>query len=251
MNKSLISLTIAAIATVGAARSKAETFIEYKLRETLGGSRFAENADATHTPVIGIISQTLEKEMVNDTRFEGWNSYIMKSYVDWVEAAGARVVPLIVGESEEDTLEKLKKLNGVIFPGGDGDYLEYGRYIFNTLKAMNDNGTFYPVWGTCMGYEYIASYVSDNGWNVLDVYDYDTGSMALEFVVDPRDTKMYNWLGDRAFLFENYNVTYNAHHWGMNPNKFKTDKGLSALFHHTAISYMSDGRPFVASIEST
>ena len=61
---------------------------------------------------------------------------------------------------------------------------------------------------------------------------------------------MYGLLGDRAFLFENYNVTYNAHHWGMNPDKFNTDNGLSQIFHHTAISYMPDGRPFVASIES-
>lgn len=61
---------------------------------------------------------------------------------------------------------------------------------------------------------------------------------------------MYSGLGDKAFLFENYNVTYNAHHWGMDPEKFKTDKGLSEIFHHTAISYMPDGRPFVASIES-
>lgn len=61
---------------------------------------------------------------------------------------------------------------------------------------------------------------------------------------------MFNGLGEKAFLFENYNVTYNAHHWGMNPNKFKTDKKLSDLFYHTSISYMPDGRPFVASIES-
>lgn len=124
--------------------------------------------------------------MLDDARFSNYKTYIMKSYVDSVEAVGARVVPLIVGESEEETISKLKKLNGVIFPGGDGDYLEYGRFVFKTLKDMNDNGTFYPVWGTCMGYENIVSYVSDDGWNVLDVYDYETGSMALEFVVDPR-----------------------------------------------------------------
>lgn len=53
-----------------------------------------------------------------------------------------------------------------------------------------------------MGYENMVSYVSDNGWNVLDVYDYDSGSMALEFVVDPRKTSMFSDLGDKAFLFE-------------------------------------------------
>ena len=77
------------------------------------------------------------------------------------------------------------KLNGVLFPGGDGDYLEYGRQIFEVIKEINDNGTYYPIWGTCMGYENIASYVSADAWNVLDVYDYDSGEMALEFTVDP------------------------------------------------------------------
>eukprot|EP00347_Sterkiella_histriomuscorum_P022553 403338055 len=213
-------------------------------------SQFGENQDRTNTPVIGIISQTLETEMQNLTEFQGYKSYIMKSYVDFVESAGARVVPLVVGEPEEVTLQKLQKLNGVVFPGGDGDYLEYGRYVFNAIKEFNDNGTFYPLWGTCMGYENIVSYVSDNGWNVLDVYDYDSGSMALEFVVDPRQSKMFAGLDEKAFLFESYNVTYNAHHWGMNPEKFQTDKGLMSIFKHTAISYMPDGRPFVASIES-
>ncbi len=49
----------------------------------------------TETPVIGIVTQTLEHEMHNDTRFANYKYYIMQSYVDWVEAEGARVVPLI------------------------------------------------------------------------------------------------------------------------------------------------------------
>jgi len=36
--------------------------------------------------------------MVNDTRFEGYQSYIMKSYADSIEQAGGRVIPLIRGE---------------------------------------------------------------------------------------------------------------------------------------------------------
>ena len=138
----------------------------------------------------------------------------------------------------------------MIFPGGDGDYLEFGRFIFETIKEMNDNGTYFPVWGTCMGYENIVSYVSDDGWNVLDVYDFHSGDMALEFVVDPRTTKMFHGLDTKAYLFEHYNITFNGHHWGMNPSKFQTDRKLMDMFHLTSISYMPDGRPFVASVES-
>ena len=48
-----------------------------------------------------------------------------------MQAAGARVVPLIWNEPDEILMEKLSMINGVLFPGGDGNYLEYGRKIMN------------------------------------------------------------------------------------------------------------------------
>lgn len=148
------------------------------------------------------------------------------------------------------TLDKLSRVNGVVFPGGDGDYLDYGRFVFNAIRQINDNGTYLPLWGTCMGYENMVSYVSVDGWNVLDVYNLDSASLTLEFTKDPSETKLYSWLGPEARLFEDHNVTYNSHHWSMNPDKFNTDKGLSDMFKLTAISHMPDGRPIVASVES-
>ena len=56
---------------------------------------------------------------------------MMASYVKYLEQSGARVVPLIMGEPAEVTMEKLSKLNGVFFPGGDGDYIDWGRTIFD------------------------------------------------------------------------------------------------------------------------
>jgi len=41
------------------------------------------------------------------------------------------VVPIVCTESDEVTLEKLKGLNGVLFPGGDGDYNDKIRYVWN------------------------------------------------------------------------------------------------------------------------
>ena len=111
-----------------------------------------QSLQATESPVIGVVSQSLEKEMGADPRFTPYQggSYIMKSYVQWLQAAGARVVPLVRGEPEAETLRKLAGLNGVLFPGGDGDYEEFGRFIFNAVRAENDAGNYLPLWGTCM-----------------------------------------------------------------------------------------------------
>lgn len=101
--------------------------------------------------------------MHNDTRFNDYSSYIMSTFVTFMESAGARVIPLVRGEPENVTLDKLSKINGVLFPGGDGDYLEYGKFIFDKVKEINDNGTYFPAWGTCMGYENFAVYGSEEG----------------------------------------------------------------------------------------
>ena len=91
----------------------------------------------------------------------------MASYVRYIESFGARVVPLINEEDPEITEQKVKKLNGVLFPGGGGDNLAIGKRVFESVKKINDDGQFYPAWGTCLGYENMVIYTADiskNGW---------------------------------------------------------------------------------------
>ena len=119
--------------------------------------------DLNQAPVIGIVTQTLSGEMIADPRFAGKTSFIMEAYVNFMEAAGARVVPFVQNEDPSVTDEKLKKVNGILFPGGDGDYLTITEHIYNTLIKENDSGNFYPLWGTCMGFENMAIFASDSG----------------------------------------------------------------------------------------
>ena len=174
----------------------------------------------------------------------------MSSFVKFLQGAGARIVPLVPNMSEEETRERLSKINGVFLPGGDGDYETYARFLYKSIIEMNDNGTYIPLWGTCMGYEQIANFTAENGDPNEHMY-LTHESLPLHFINDPRDSKMYSSMSDQAFLFENHNSTYNGHNWGIPPEKFLTDAGLEKMFTVTAISYLPepDGRAFVASIE--
>jgi len=89
------------------------------------------NKDLNKKPVIGILSQTLEDSMLSDPRYEGKISYIAANYVKWIESAGARVVPITSEESNESVIYKLQKLDGVVLPGGGGDYNKTAEFIFN------------------------------------------------------------------------------------------------------------------------
>lgn len=70
-------------------------------------------------------------------KFEKYNTYIMSSYVKYIEAQGARVIPIFREETDEETIEKLKGVNGVLFPGGGGDYLAKGKFVFDYVTKLN------------------------------------------------------------------------------------------------------------------
>ena len=136
---------------------------------------------------------------------------MMSAYVKFMQAQGARVVPIIVGESTDVTMKKLKGLDGVLFPGGDGDNFDLGKMVFEQIKAFNDQGHFYPAWGTCLGYENMVAYTADSGLKSWGKFNIDTKSMKLQFTKDPLATRMYKGLGPLASEFEKKALTYNSH----------------------------------------
>ena len=110
--------------------------------------------------MVGIFSQTIDEEDFGDPKFANKTSYIMSAYTKFVEAQGARVVPLIREESDETTLWKVERLNGVLYPGGGGDYYEKGKLVWDRIIQYNDGGQFYPMWGTCLGFEHFVAYTA-------------------------------------------------------------------------------------------
>jgi hypothetical protein len=55
----------------------------------------------------------------------------------------------------------MQNLNGVFFPGGEGgsdivlgsgSYWTFTKEIWTNAKKINDAGTFFPLYGTCLGF---------------------------------------------------------------------------------------------------
>lgn len=118
---------------------------------------------------------------------------------------------------------------------------------------MNDSGHFYPLWGTCLGFENMAIWASDEGSDVLSSLAAHNINLPLDFIGDPTSSKMFGDLGFKAEGFHDYAVALNSHSFGLSPDKFKTDAGLAEIYHPTSISYTPDAEslPFVASMESS
>jgi len=93
-------------------------------------------------PIIGVLTQPLTEAFKKDPRFANKTSYIMASYINILESAGARTVPLIFDGDLQTELKKLDYLNGVFYCGGgaEGPYDVFGKAVFEKAKQMNDNG---------------------------------------------------------------------------------------------------------------
>jgi len=116
-------------------------------------------------PIIGVLSQEIDEDIMKDLPVDLRNtstSYIASSYIKWVETGGARAVPVIIGREESYYQALFKQLNGLLLPGGNaplvgkGGYAEVGQQFFEMAKQDNDEGDFFPIWGTCNGFELLT-----------------------------------------------------------------------------------------------
>jgi gamma-glutamyl hydrolase len=115
----------------------------------------------------------------------------MGAYVRFMQSAGARVIPIRYDESEEETLEKMSKINGILMPGGGGDYMDKGKFISDQVRRINDAGKFFPLWATCLGFERLAMFTASDPDNVTEKYGASGKSLNIVFTEDPMNTNMF------------------------------------------------------------
>ena len=87
------------------------------------------------------------------------------NYVKWVESSGAkvRIIPYDVSLSELTSI--LSTITGIVFTGGSiNDNQKYTHeqrmtyvttlyHAYTQIKKYNDQGRYFPIWGTCLGFE--------------------------------------------------------------------------------------------------
>lgn len=196
-------------------------------------------------PIIGIVSETTT---------EG-HSYIAASYVKYIESAGARVVPIINNITQDELKDLFGSINGVLFPGGgsslvESAYLEVAKTIFELAKQANDKGDYFPLWGTCLGFQLLC--VLQSGTNqIISPFDSENYSISLNFTDAANASRLYsmytpegmNWLSNEP-------ITMNNHHYGVSPDSFKSMSSLTEFYTILSTNFDRKGYEFISSIEA-
>jgi len=205
---------------------------------------------ASRNPVIGMSAQIEHPEQANAP------SYIAASYIKHMESAGARIVPIPSAMSDEDLLKLLPHLNGYLYPGGaveipESPYYRHAKVVLEYAKRSFDNGSPFPVWGTCMGFEALMVMVAGDDTSVLGTCDSDDVSLPLNFTSHAATSRMFGKApADVMDTLRTEGVTYNHHDYCVTKETFERNSRLNEFFN--VLSYNEDpkGTTFISSIEA-
>jgi len=209
----------------------------------------------TERPIIGILSQGISSSL-DDMLPEGHNysTYIAASYVKWVEAAGARAVPIIVNGDTEYYDKMYSGINGLLIPGGavsiySSPYAQASRHLMNLAQMDNDEGEVFPIWATCLGFETVAT-ITNNGEPILKRCNSYDQALPLE-LVDGWEWSSLLGQADSEIITDltSLPVTANFHHWCLTPENF-TKFELDKFWNILSTNEDSDGVEFISTIEA-
>ena len=105
-----------------------KTYHETEKKEVVNLSENVNNGDTkeiNYRPIVGILAQELSSSL-EPWYGENYTSYIGAAYVKYIEQAGARVVPVLINQTDEyyDTI--FKSTNGLLIPGGAVSIVDSG-----------------------------------------------------------------------------------------------------------------------------
>ncbi|UCE63388.1 MAG: gamma-glutamyl-gamma-aminobutyrate hydrolase family protein [Nitrospirota bacterium] len=215
-------------------------------------------------PVIGVFSQetktvtgssTIDPEVKKE--LSAYRYLIPASYVTWIGQAGARVLPILLNQPDEYYAQIFERTNGILFPGGNQRidpsdiYTEEGEILWNLAKEANDRGDYFPIWGTCLGFEELAVLEAGDGQVIsLDVVA-ENLALPLRFTRDLGRSRLFRSFPARLVrALRTQGLAFNSHEHGLLVSEYQSNSSLNSFFRMTSYNETSKGQLFVSTIEA-
>jgi len=207
-------------------------------------------------PIIGVLSQELDDWLASKLPpNHNYTAYIASSYIKWVEAGGARAVPVIIGKSREYYEQLFAGLNGLLLPGGSaplvgaGGYAEVGQLFFDLAKESTDAGDPFPIWGTCNGFELLTVLSSRDRSRLTDCNSEDQAS-PLHMLPPAPLSKVFGLAPpDVLRELETERISINFHHFCLTPENF-TRYGMEKFWNPLSVNWDMHGLKYLSTLEA-
>ena len=215
-------------------------------------------------PVIGVFSQetkTVTGSSTIDAEVKAqllrYRYLIPASYVTWIGQAGGRVLPILLNQPNDYYRRVFEKTNGILFPGGNQGiqpsdiYTEEGEILWNLAKEANDRGDYFPIWGTCLGFEELAVLETGSGEVIsLDVTA-ENLALPLQFTRDVWRSRLFRSFPRRLVKsMRTEGLAFNWHEHGLLLTEFQSNRSLNSFFFLVSYNKTPAGQYFVSTIEA-
>ncbi|XP_076126380.1 gamma-glutamyl hydrolase isoform X1 [Alosa pseudoharengus] len=200
-------------------------------------------------PVIGILTQ----EVSDDDMRPFGKTYIPASYVKYIESAGSRVAPIRLNLTQAEYEKIFAEINGLLFIGGavdlvQSDYARTAKFFYKLAVKANDAGDFFPLWGTCMGFQLLTVLVA--GEDLLTNTTAENIAMPLNLTAEAQSSRMFeSFPPDLLRSLTQEPLTGNFHHYGVTEKVFQENARLREFFSVLSTNVAEDGLVFVSTME--
>ena len=205
-----------------------------------------------YVPKIATVAN-FEPENIEDPRM----ATISNTYVRWIEDVGGQIVPILPWYSQDKVNEILSKTNGVLWLGGSrdlnfkGNFEILNKWIFDKIIEYNNNGTYYPLFAICQGFEMLHSFVG-NSTAVLS--NFNSFGYMLPIEIDMEKHKadsIFKFLSDEDFKYlKETNSTVHLHHLGIDPAIYEKFDSLNKFLNILAIGKDLKNQTFAAIVSA-
>ncbi|XP_059193335.1 gamma-glutamyl hydrolase isoform X2 [Centropristis striata] len=200
-------------------------------------------------PVIGILTQIVSDELMKPFG----KTYIPSSYVKFTESGGSRVMPIRLTLTTAEYEQIFRQINGLLLIGGaadlqTSDFAKVAKIFYQLALKANDQGDFFPIWGTCMGMQLLTVLVA--GENLLEKATAENTPLPLNLTSEATSSRMFEGFPNelmRALTEEP--LTGNFHHYGVAVKTFQENEKLQTFFSVLSTNVAENEVHFVSTIE--
>lgn len=135
--------------------------------------------------------------------------------------------------------------------GGGAQMSSAAKHMYKKAKAANDAGDYFPVFGTCLGFEWLLIAESGND-DILDSpFDAYNYSIPLEFTDLAKSSEYFGTAPTHIVdVLATKPVTMNNHHGGIALDHWQKTASLNEFFDVLSTNVDRNGWRFVSTIEA-
>ena len=212
-------------------------------------------------PVIGMLTKDLVEEKFEIV--DGCSEHLEPQYIRIF--LGAKVIPISMYLPRSEMKKLMLQTNGICFPGGhcniyetdekgtkiESKFTKAGRQAIEIAIEINNEGTYYPAFGICLGFELFIAVIAKDIELVEKTHKCDDYCAVLQFTETAKASKLYNAFTDyQKKILQEQKISYNYHSYMTDYKKFMANQYLSEFFNVVSLSPCSDESfSFVSTIE--